>query len=268
MLYIFFRDADKRRRRIDQLPLAIFKAIQNYILTTPVGFLAKNLDHIYPHGVSAEELSSTLEYLYQIEPNRGSKKSSRFVHLLRTESLPREDEEFVHWLLDHLEHALKIKTLNMNVLVDNIQDAFDLLLKKNAPFSRNERTLIQLHLLAGFHNTLIDIDPSELSEKPKTRMKEREVFLTIGAMEEVLTLDLGIFFRNDKGELDCYELIEESEGVLPKFYQSIVWTDLNEEYFLEEKDVNIRTALYGFPVEVAWRRGIPKLVARKSRIRE
>ena len=256
--HVFYEFLDKERMDVSTLPLDVFNSIREVIDRRPEWQLEEELSDLYPLGISKAEVLATLDYLYTRKRERRSEPV--FVQLASKGGNADEDLRLVVRLVRYCEpFALQIPPAPIEPIVDDVDSAFGRLLPDHRAFRRSERVYLQLHLLVCFHNTLLEIRNDVFKALTRSDAPARQAMLSVSAMDDNLALDIAFYYRDSRGHLEQEDL--RSPDRFERFRAPLVGTELPENRYLLESDLNIRCCLYNHPLEVRNRAGKPMIVA-------
>jgi hypothetical protein len=245
--HLFYENIDRNNLDVTILPLDIFETICWLIEDRAEWQLQDELDDIYPYGFTKAELLATLRHLYHEKMDRRGDEPT-FVQLVSKGGNLTEDIRLVRRLVLYCEPmALSVGPTPMDEIVDAIDEAFcDTV--TNARFTEKERVYLQLHLLVSLHNVLLDIRSNVFKVITHEDPPQRQAMLAVSAMNNTLTVDVAFYFRDEGKHLDQADL--RSPDRFDRFRCPLLRTNLSEEVYLFESDINIRCCLFNHPLEV------------------
>ena len=244
--HLYYQNLRRHDLDVSVLPLDIFETVCWLIEDREEWQLQDELDDIFPNGITKLELLATLRFLYQEKNEKGHNPA--FVQLVSKGGNPEEDIRLVRRLVLYCEQmAVAVGPTPIDEIVDAVDEGFRQTVTKK-PFTKEERAYVQLHLLVSLHNVLLDIRSDVFKAITHEDPPNREAMLSVSAMDKTLGVDVAFYFRRGGKYLDQEDL--HSPDRFERFRCPLLKTNLSEERFLLESDVNIRCCLFNHPLEV------------------
>lgn len=260
--HLYFEHLNPNRPKITALSRDVFDTIIGLIQEADEIQLQRDLEDLYPLGVTKEEILATVNHLYSsVKPRErrsNPKELEGFVHQISRGGHEREDIELVRRLILHCEQkALNIPPVPMKEIVDAIEKAFVTTEPNHKPFTTEEQNYLQLHLLVSLHNLLFDIDPKAFKAITGRKLPADQPMLTVSAQEYMLELAVDFFYLEKGRHLETRDFSCHQNNC----YYPLFSTELECSKYLLEGDGNIRSCLFNHPLEVRVHRGRPVIVA-------